>query len=43
MAKSGHTLHHATCMSDEPELVVVVVACGGHGEAFYENEHSCPK
>ena len=43
MAKSGHTLHPAICRSDAPELVVVVVACGGHGEAFRENEHSCRK
>ena len=40
MAKSGHALHPAICRSDAPELVVVVVACGGHGEAFCENEHS---
>jgi len=43
MAKSGHSIHPATCKSDEPELGVVVVACVGHGEAFCKNEHSCPK
>ena len=43
MAKSGHTLHPVICRSDTHELGVVVVACGGHGEAFRENEHSCPK
>ena len=40
MAKSGHTLHPVICRSDTHELWVVVVACGGHGEAFRENEHS---
>ena len=39
MAKSGHALHPAICRSDAPELGVVVVACGGHGEAFCKNEH----
>ena len=43
MAKSGHALHPAICRSDEPELVVVVVACAGHREAFCKNEHSCPR
>ena len=33
-AKSGHTIHPVICRSDEPELVVVVAACVGHGEAF---------
>ena len=41
MAKSGHALHPAICRSDEPELGVVVAACGGHREARCENEHSC--
>ena len=41
MAKSGHTLHPVICRNDTHELWVVVVACGGHGEAFRENEHSC--
>ena len=39
MAKSGHVLHPAICRSDEPELGVVVVACGGHREARCKNEH----
>ena len=42
-AKSGHTIHPTICRSDAPELGVVVVACGGHGEVFRENEHSWPK
>ena len=33
MAKSGHNLHPVICRSDTHELWVVVVACGGHGEA----------
>ena len=41
MAKSGHTLHPAICRSDAPELGVVVVACGGHGEAMRKSELSC--
>ena len=41
MAKSGHSLHPAIYRSDEPELGVVVAACGGHREARCENEHSC--
>ena len=40
-AKSGHTLHPSICRSDAPELVVVVVACGGHGEAMCKSELSC--
>ena len=40
MAQSGHVIHPANGRSDAPELVVVVVACGGHGEAFCKNEHS---
>ena len=40
MAKSGHAFHPAICRSDEPELGVVVAACGGHREARCENEHS---
>ena len=32
MAKSGLSLFTAICRSDAPELVVVVVACGGHKE-----------
>ena len=43
MAKSGHNLHPVICRSDTHELWVVVVACGGYGEAFRENEHSCRK
>ena len=35
MAKSGHTIHPVSCRSDAPELGVVVVACVGHGEAFF--------
>ena len=42
MAESGHALHPVICKSDTTELRVVVVACVGHGEAFCENEHSCP-
>ena len=41
MAKSGHTLHPVICRSDAHELWVVVVACGGHGEAMCKSELSC--
>ena len=41
MAKSGHTLHPDICRSDTHELRVVVVACGGHGEAMCKSELSC--
>ena len=41
MAKSGQALRPAICRSDAPELWVVVVACGGHGEAMCKSEQSC--
>ena len=39
MAKSGQAIHPDICMSDAPELRVVMDAYGGQGEAFRENEH----